>query len=107
MPKYLIKASYTPDGTKGLLHEGGSSRREVVEQMVQRLGGTLEAFYYGYGEADVYAIMDMPDETGAIAASLIVNASGAVTLATTPLLTPEQIDEASRRSIDYRPPGSK
>lgn len=105
MPKYLIKASYTPDGTKGLLREGGTSRRAVVQHMVERLEGKLEAFYYGYGEADVYAIMDMPDETSAIAASLIVNASGAVALSTIPLLTPEQIDAASKRSIDYRPPG--
>ena len=73
--------------------------------MVEGLGGKLEAFYYGYGEADVYAIVDMPDERSAVAISLIVNASGAVTLATTPLLTPEQIDAACQRSIDYRPPG--
>jgi len=74
--------------------------------MVERLDGKLEAFYYGYGEADVYAIADMPDETSAIAISLMVNASGAVALSTAPLLTAEQIDAACKRSIDYRPPGS-
>lgn len=106
MAKYLIRASYTADGTKGLLHDGGTRRRAAVQQMVERLGGKLEAFYYGYGEVDVYAIADMPDDTSAVAISLIVNASGAVTLSTTPLLTPEQIDAACQRSIDYQPPGS-
>lgn len=105
MAKFLIKASYTPEGAQGLLREGGTSRRAVVADMVQRLDGKLEAFYFGYGEADVYAIVDMPDETSAVAVSMIVNASGAVSLSTTPLLTTEQIDEACRRSIDYRPPG--
>ncbi len=105
MAKFLIQASYTPEGTQGLLREGGTSRRAVVADMVQRLDGKLEAFYYGYGDADVYAIVDMPDETSAVAVSMIVNASGAVSLSTTPLLTTEQIDEACRRSIDYRPPG--
>lgn len=105
MAKFLIKASYTSEGTQGLLREGGTSRRAVVADMVKRLDGELEAFYFGYGDADVYAIVDMPDETSAVAVSMIVNASGAVSLSTTPLLTTEQIDEACRRSIDYRPPG--
>lgn len=105
MAKYLIKASYTTEGTKGLLREGGTSRRAAVEQMVDALDGKLEAFYYGYGEADAYVIVDMPDEISAVAVSLIVNASGAVNLSTTPLLTAEQIDAACDRSIDYRPPG--
>lgn len=106
MAKYLIKASYTAEGTKGLLRDGGTRRRTVVEEMVQSLNGKLEAFYFGYGEADVYAIADMPDDVSAIAISMIVNASGAVALSTTPLLSAEQVDAACKRSIDYRPPGS-
>jgi uncharacterized protein with GYD domain len=106
MAKYLIKASYTAEGTKGLLRDGGTRRRTAVEEMVQSLNGKLEAFYFGYGEADVYAIANMPDEVSAIAISMIVNASGAVALSTTPLLTAEQVDAACKRSIDYRPPGS-
>ena len=106
MAKYLIKASYTVEGTKGLLREGGMARQSAVEHMVEGLGGTVEAFYFGYGEADVFAIVDMPDETSAIAVSLIVNASGGVILATSPLLTAAQVDAACKRSVDYRPPGS-
>ena len=105
MAKYLVKGSYTAEGTKGLLKEGGTSRKAIVEEMAQRLDGRLETFYYALGDADVYAIVDVPDVTSAVAVSLIVNASGAVTLSTTPLLTPEEIDQACKRSIDYRPPG--
>lgn len=105
MAKYLIKASYSPEGTKGLLKEGGTARRKVVEDMVQRLDGKIESFYYGYGDADAYIIVDVPDPTAAIAVSLIVNSSGAVALSTTPLITAEEIDEACKRSIDYKPPG--
>jgi len=105
MAKYLVKGSYTAEGTKGLLKEGGTSRKAIVEEMAQRLDGSLETFYYALGDADVYAIVDVPDVTSAVAVSLIVNASGAVTLSTTPLLTPEEIDQACKRSIDYRPPG--
>lgn len=106
MAKYLVKASYTAEGARGLLKEGGTSRRDVVEQMVKRLDGTVESFYYSLGEEDAYCIVNVPDVTSAVAVSLIVNSSGAVTLSTTQLLTPEEVDEACKRSIDYRPPGA-
>lgn len=106
MAKYLVKGSYTAQGTKGLLKEGGTSRSAAVSEMVQGLGGRVEAFYYALGDADVYVIVDVPDLTSAAAVSMIVNASGAVALSTTPLLTPDEIDEACNRSIAYRPPGS-
>lgn len=105
MPKYLVQASYTPEGTKGLLKDGGTKRRSAVEQMVSGLGGKLEAFYYAFGDADAYVIVEAPDNVSAAAVSLAVNASGAVSLKTTPLLTAEEIDQAAKRSVTYRPPG--
>ena len=78
MPKYLFEASYTSEGIKGLLKEGGSSRRAKVEEMIRGLGGKLEAFYYALGEPDAYTIADLPDAATAAAVSLRVNASGAV-----------------------------
>jgi len=106
MAKYMIKASYTADGTKGLLKEGGSSRRATVQKMVGGLGGKLEAFYYAFGDSDVYAIIDIPDAASAAALSLAINASGTVQLSTIPLLTPEDIDAASKKSVAYRAPGA-
>lgn len=105
MPKYLFQASYVGEGLKGLLREGGSKRRETVEQTIKGMGGTLEGFYYAFGEDDVFAIADLPDNISTAALALLINASGAVKLKTTVLLTPEEIDQATRKSIDYRPPG--
>ena len=105
MPKYLAHASYTVEGLKGLLKDGGSKRREVVEQLAKGLGGTLEAFYYAFGDDDVFTIMDLPDNVSATAASLVINAAGAAKVKITVLLTPEEVDQATKTSVDYRPPG--
>jgi uncharacterized protein with GYD domain len=106
MPKFLIKASYNVDGARGLMKEGGTGRRKAVEQLVQSLGGKVEAFYFAYGEADVYVITDVPDASAGLAVSLAVNASGAVRLQTIPLITPEEIDAASKKVVAYRAPGA-
>ena len=105
MAKYLLAGSYRVEGVQGLLKEGGSSRRAHIEQLVQGLGGTVEAFYFAYGDYDVYVIVDLPDSVTAIAASLAVNASGSVALKTTVLITPEEMDSAAQQTINYRPPG--
>ncbi len=79
MPKYMIQASYTADGTKGVMKEGGTKRRATVEANVKAAGGTVEAFYFAFGEADAFVIVDLPDNASAAALSMAVNASGAVT----------------------------
>jgi len=105
MPKYLVHASYTVEGLKGLLKDGGSKRREAVEQLAKGLGGKLEAFYYAFGDDDLFAIFDVPDNVSATAASLVVNASGATKAKITVLLTPEEVDQAAKKTVDYSPPG--
>ena len=105
MSKYLVQASYTVEGLKGLLKDGGSKRREVVEQLAKGLGGTLEAFYYAFGDDDIFAIIDLPDNVSATATSLVINAAGAAKMKLTVLLTPEEVDQATKKTVDYRPPG--
>ncbi|MDP7645080.1 MAG: GYD domain-containing protein [Anaerolineales bacterium] len=105
MGKNLCRALYTTEGVKGLLKEGGTSRRAMVENLVRGMGGTLEAVYFAFGDDDVYLIVDVPDNVTSTAFSLVVNASGAVNVKTTVLLTPEEIDEAAKLTVDYRPPG--
>ena len=105
MPKYLAHASYTVEGLNGLLKDGGTKRREVIEQLAKGLGGTLEAFYYAFGDDDVFAILDFPDNVSAMAVSMAINASGGATVKTTVLLTPEDVDQATKKTVDYRPPG--
>jgi uncharacterized protein with GYD domain len=104
--KYLVKASYTAEGGKGVQDAGGTSRRDVVAKMAEGLGGSLESFYFAFGETDAYVVLDLPDNRTAAAASLTVNASGTVTSEVVVLLTPEDIDAAAKLSVDYRPPGS-
>lgn len=106
MAKYLIRGSYTAEGTKGLLKEGGSKRMAVVEKVIAGLGGRLDALYYTFGDADVLAIIDVPDAASAAAFSLAVSATGAVQTSTTPLLTPQEIDQACKKSVKYRAPGA-
>ena len=106
MAKYLVQASYTAEGVKGLLKDGGSGRRKVATTLIESVGGTVESFNFAFGSSDAYLIVDMPDNASAAAASLAVNASGAVTTQITVLLTAEEVDAACKKSPAYRPPGS-
>lgn len=106
MPKYMVQASYTTDGVKGVLAKGGTSRPDAIRPMVEALGGSVEAFYFAFGDADAFVILDMPDNVSVAAVAMTVNASGAVSAKTTVLLTPEEVDEATQKSVDYTPPGA-
>ena len=106
MPKYLIQASYTTKGVEGIRSKGGTSRRDAVADTASSLGGQLESFYFGFGDDDAYVIIDLPDNEAAAAVALTVNAAGGATVKTIVLLSPEQVDEAAKRSVDYRPPGA-
>ena len=104
MPKYLIKASYTTEGARGLMKVGGTARRAAVQKMIGELGGKIETFYFAYGADDVLAVCDLPDAASGIAISLVINASGAVHSSTTPLITPEEVDAACKKLPNYRAP---
>jgi len=104
--KYLIQANYVGDGIKGLLKEGGSSRRKVVDELVGSVGGKTESFYFAFGDTDAFVIVDVPDNVTAAAVALTVGASGVVNLKTTVLMTPEEVDQATKKSPSYRAPGA-
>jgi uncharacterized protein with GYD domain len=101
----MIQATYTAEGTKGLLAEGGTKRREAAAKAIKAAGGKVEAFYFAFGKSDAIVIVDLPDNASAAAASLSINTSGVVTTSTTVLLTPAEIDEAAKKSVPYRGPG--
>ena len=105
MPKYLLRATYQAKGAQGLLREGGSSRRSTIDQLIKGMGGSMEAFYFAFGEEDVYVIADMPDDASVTAVSLCINAARTVKVSTTVLITPEVMDAAAKKSISYRAPG--
>lgn len=108
MPKYLIQGSYSEQGLKGMVKEGGSKRREAAEQLIEGVGGRLEAYYYAFGSDDFAIIADLPSNVDATALSLVVNASGAVRSRMTVLITPEEADQATdkMKTVTYRPPGT-
>ena len=106
MAKYLVKASYTTQGAQGVQSAGGTSRRDAVAKMAEGLGGSLESFYFGFGETDAYVVLDLPDNQAAAAASIAVNVAGGASSEVVVLLTPEEIDAATKISVEYRAPGS-
>ena len=106
MPRYLISGNYTAKGMEGVRAAGAKSRVDAVSRAVEAIGGRLESFDYAFGDTDVFAIADLPDDEGAAAFAIAINSSGAVSVRTTKLLTVEQVDEALRRTVDYQPPGT-
>ncbi len=106
MAKYLFVANYSSDGVKGVLASGGSARKAAVSEAVEKLGGSLESFYFGFGKDDAYVVVDLPDNVAAAAVGLQVGASGMASTRTVVLLTPEEVDRAAQAPSAYTPPGS-
>src|SRR5579863_3026406 len=106
MPKYLFEVKYTVDGMKGLMKEGGSKRKDAIEQAIRGSGGRLESLYYAFGERDLVGIVEFPDQISAVSLSGTVNSTGAGSVMLTPLITVEEVDGAVRKSTNYRPPGT-
>lgn len=107
MPKYLVQASYTAEGIKGLTADKPSGRKAAVARAIESLGGKLECFYFAFGESDVIGVMDVPDNGVAARFALQIAGSGQLRGKTTPLLTAEELDKALTQTADYRAPGEK
>jgi uncharacterized protein with GYD domain len=106
VPKYLIQGSYTVEGAKGLIKEGGTARKAAIQKALEGLGGKLDSIYYTFGADDIVVVCDVPDTISGLALSLAVNASGAARISTTPLLSVEDMDAACKKAVSYRPAGS-
>jgi uncharacterized protein with GYD domain len=104
MSKYLVQFSYTDEGLKGLLKEGGTKRREALDQALKSVGAKLESFHFAFGEADGFAIVDGPQE-GSLGLLITIGSTGAVKLKTTVLITAEEMDRAVKKDVSYRAPG--
>ena len=108
MPKYLIEASYSHEGLKGLVKDGGSGRKAAVEAAAKAMGGRLEAMYYAFGTSDIYFIVEAPDNVTVAAFALAVGVTGAAAhYKTTVLLTTDEVDQAVKKvpAAAYRAPG--
>ncbi len=106
MAKYLVVASYTAEGIKGIVSKGGTARRDAVAKMASGLGGKVESFYFGFGEGDAYVTVELPDNISAAAVGLAVSATGLASTKTIVLLSPEEIDQAAKIQVGYKAPGA-
>ena len=80
-------------------------RPEPLAAAVESIGGSIDCMYYAFGDTDVFAICEFPDDASAAAASLTISSSGAVTAMVTPLMTPADLDAVAGKTASYRPPG--
>src|SRR5262249_29762082 len=107
MAKYMTLGSYTNEGLKGLLKEGGSGRRKAVQDAVQAMGGSLEAYYFAFGDFDVVAISEVPDNITAAALAIGISATGTGDVETVVLITPEEVDAATKKTLSFRAAGQE
>jgi uncharacterized protein with GYD domain len=106
MAKYLIKVSYSPEGLVGVRKEGAAARAAFIGQLLETVGGSLEAFYFAFGPDDVVLIVDLPDNKTAMAMAATVSASDSIaSYETVPLMTTQEVDAAMKVSVGYRAPG--
>ena len=105
MAKFLVMATYTVEGIRGLGQDGGTTRAEVVRALIENSGGQVEALYFAFGEHDLYVMAELPDHVTAAALGIRVRAAGGVEANVVPLLTPEEIDAAAGATVAYQPPG--
>lgn len=106
MPKYLLEVNYTLDGVRGVVAKGGSAREETARKAAESLGGKLDSFYFAFGGTDVYTVADMPDNAAAASLALTVTAGGGAVVRTVVLLSPSEIDSATKQKVLYTPPGT-
>lgn len=107
MPVYLMRFSYTAE-TWSRLIQNPEDRRDAARAYIEHVGGTLQGFWYGFGEYDGYAIFEAPDNAAMASVVLAITAGGALgSVETTPLMTVEDTLAAlaTSKSIGYRRPG--
>jgi uncharacterized protein with GYD domain len=102
----LLEVNYTLDGVRGLVAKGGSARKAAAAAAAKSVGGKLDSFYFAFGGTDAFTVADLPDNEAAAALALAVTAGGGVSVRTVVLLTPEEIDAATRKTVKYTPPGT-
>jgi uncharacterized protein with GYD domain len=106
MARFMFQGSYSTEGVKGVLKDGGTGRRTAIESAIKSIGGHLEAVYFAFGDTDVYVIVDGLDNEQALTFAMGVGSTGSLSsVKTTVLLTPEEVDAAAKRTLSYRAPG--
>ena len=107
MPLYLYEAAYTAESLAAQI-KSPQDRLQVVAPALAAVGAKIVAAGYSFGECDVIAICEAPDDTAMAAVALAFGAGGALRAGkTTKLLTGEEwikaLGEAQKVSPQYRP----
>jgi uncharacterized protein with GYD domain len=98
MPYFCHQVTYTKECWAKLM-ENPQDRLEAVRAPIEKLGGMLQTSFFAFGDFDVLAITEMPDNISAAAIAIAFAAGGAVqNIQTTPLLTAAQAVEALRKA---------
>ena len=107
MALYMLQATYTPEAWAAQI-KNPQNRVEMTRAALESLGGSVLHAWYAFGDYDIIAIVQMPDNVSAAAFSLTINAGGAhKAVKTTPLMTVEDGIEAMRKAggiTNYQPP---
>ncbi|HKS67204.1 MAG TPA: GYD domain-containing protein [Candidatus Acidoferrales bacterium] len=105
MPLYLTQVAYTQESWQALI-KNPQNRIDAIRPAIEKLGGTIINGYFAFGDYDIVAITEMPDNVAAAAIAIAFAAGGACkAVRTTPLLTTAEGVEALRKAGEagYRP----
>ncbi len=108
MPRYMLEVAYTPEAWATLVKKP-QDRVEAVRPAVRKLGGRIETAYFAFGEHDLVAIVNMPDNVSVAAFSIAASAGGSIkAIKTTPLMTIREGMQAMRKAkrSTYEPPSA-
>jgi uncharacterized protein with GYD domain len=105
MPKFMIKATYTAEGLKGLRKDKASGRERAIAAACEAAGGKLDAVYFALGDDDIFSIVDLPSHVHMASLAAAAGASGMFKTRTLSLLTVEEMDRALGEDVSFRPPG--
>ena len=105
MALYIYQAAYTAESMAAQIKEP-HDRLEAVRPALEAMGGKILVGGYPFGEYDVLAVIEAPDDTTVAGFALAVGAGGAVKSAkTTRLLSGQEWIESLRKAqgSQYRP----
>ena len=100
MGYYMVQAAFSQSRWEAYLKDPqAGDRLEGIRPAIEQLGGTISGVWYSFGEYDLVAIVQLPDNVSAAAFSMVPSAIGsAKSIKTTPLMTMEEGVEALRKA---------
>lgn len=107
MPHYMFQGRYSAAALKAMV-DSPQNREDAARELIEAVGGKLTGFFFAFGQDDVIALIEAPDDGAMAACALAVGASGSMSGgATTKLMTAEEamsaMKAAQSAAAKYRP----